>query len=67
MDKFTVGVRGMSCDHCVKAVAGAVTAVPGVEQADVDLDSGEVAIAGENVDRAAVREAIVEAGYEPTG
>lgn len=67
MDKFTVGVRGMTCNHCVKAVAGAVTAVPGVEQADVNLDSGEVAIAGADVDMAAIRAAIVEAGYEPTG
>jgi copper chaperone CopZ len=67
MDEFTVGVSGMTCDHCVKTVAGAVTALPGVEHADVDLDSGEVAIVGENIDKAAVREAIVDAGYEPTG
>jgi copper chaperone len=59
-------VSGMTCDHCVSAVAGAVRAVPGVEDVLVDLARGEVAIKGQPSERA-VRDAIAEEGYEVQG
>lgn len=65
MADLTIDVKGMTCDHCVRAVSGAVTALPGVAGVDVDLDAGKVAVAGDSLDEAAVRGAIVEAGYEP--
>jgi copper chaperone CopZ len=57
-------VSGMSCGHCVQAVQAEVGAVPGVTGVDVDLDTKEVVVHGDGVDDAAVRAAIVEAGYE---
>jgi len=41
-----------------------VSEVEGVEQVDVDLDSKTVTIHGGQLDDAALRAAIVEAGYE---
>lgn len=61
----TYTVDGMSCGHCVQAVTSEVSKVPGVQQVDVDLDSGRVTVTSDNgVDDAAVRAAVDEAGYE---
>lgn len=56
-------VGGMSCSHCSQSVTAAVTAVPGVTRADVDLRAGEVTVSGE-ADEAAIRSAIEDAGFE---
>lgn len=57
-------VSGMSCGHCVKAVSDEVSTVPGVSAVDIDLDTKRLVVSGSGVDDAAVRAAIVEAGYE---
>jgi copper chaperone CopZ len=41
-----------------------VSEIPGVEAVDVDLASGRMTVEGTGVDEAAVRAAVVEAGYE---
>jgi copper chaperone len=54
----------MHCGHCERAVKEEVGAVPGISSVDVDLESKLVKVTGEPLDDAAVRAAIVEAGYE---
>lgn len=63
MVAFSVG--GMSCGHCVRAIAEAVRQVdPGAESA-VDLATGTVSIeSGADVDQ--LRRAIEAAGYSAT-
>ena len=56
-------VSGMTCEHCVSAVTRAVRAVPGAGDVAVNLDRGEVTVAGDP-DLSAVRAAIAEEGYE---
>ena len=60
----TYTVAGMSCEHCVRAVGGEVSAVAGVSHVDVDLSSGRLTVSGEGVRDEAVRAAVSEAGYE---
>ena len=58
-------VRGMTCDHCVRAVTDELGKVTGVSSVDVELASGRVTISSEStIDAAAVQAAIDEAGYE---
>lgn len=57
-------VHGMTCSHCVLSVREEVSDVPGVSAVDVDLTSGRMTVTGQDVDDDAVREAVVEAGYE---
>jgi copper chaperone CopZ len=64
VSETTYIVNGMTCGHCVAAVRGEVAGVPGVTEVDVDLDTKRVVVRGDGVDDAAVRAAIVEAGYE---
>ncbi|MDQ3857798.1 MAG: copper ion binding protein [Actinomycetota bacterium] len=65
MSTTTYRVLGMSCAHCVRAVETEVGAVEGVSDVRVDLETKIVTVDGDDVDEAAVRAAIEEAGYEP--
>lgn len=57
-------VQGMHCGHCQAAVAEEVTAVAGVESVVVDLETKRVVVTGAELDDAAIRAAIEEAGYK---
>ena len=61
---LSYSVPGMSCGHCRAAIAHEVEEVAGVTAVDFDLDTKIVAVRGDDVDDAAVRAAIDEAGYE---
>jgi copper chaperone len=63
MSEHTYTVQGMTCAHCVAAVTEEVGRIPGAEHVDVDLESGTLAISGEDIDAAVVRAAVEEAGY----
>jgi copper chaperone CopZ len=54
----------MTCEHCRAAVTGELGSVDGVRSVSVDLDSKLVRVSGEQLDDAALRTAIDEAGYE---
>ena len=57
-------VPAMHCGHCERAVKEEVSAVVGVSDVAVDLDTKVVTIRGESLDDTALRAAIEEAGYE---
>ena len=68
MTSSTYTVTGMTCEHCVRSVTEEVSEVPGVSGVDVDLAGGRVTVTSEEpVDDAAVRAAVVAAGYEVAG
>jgi copper chaperone len=64
MTEITYTVPDMSCGHCRAAVTAELEGVAGVEGVDVDLDTKLVVVRGDELDDAALRAAIVEAGYE---
>ncbi len=58
-------IKGMSCMHCVAAVTKALTAVPGVTGAEVDLKKKRAIVSFEGqVEDQALVDAVAEAGYE---
>ncbi|MEU6652161.1 heavy metal-associated domain-containing protein [Streptomyces sp. NPDC046900] len=60
----TFEVTGMTCAHCVRAVAEEISSVAGVESVTVDLASSSVTVtASQPVDRADIAAAVDEAGY----
>lgn len=61
-----LNVNGMSCEHCVRAVKGAVGALDGVDRVDVDLKGKKVTVefAGDKVSAAAIKDAIEDQGYD---
>ena len=56
-------VNGMMCPHCKAMVEKVCKAIPGTEDAVVDLQAKNVTVTG-NADVAALKQAIVDAGYE---
>ena len=57
-----LNISGMTCGHCQTAVAKALKSVPGVENAQVDLQSGTAVVEGRaNVQ--ALLAAVTEEGY----
>jgi copper chaperone CopZ len=65
-EQLTYTVPGVSCDHCRAAIASEVGQVAGVASVEVDLDAKRVTVAGEQLDDAALRAAIDDAGYDVT-
>lgn len=64
----TYTVTGMTCGHCVGAVRGEVSRLPGVTDVQVELESGTVTVTSESpLDIEAVRASVDEAGYQLAG
>lgn len=66
MNKTVLNVDGMSCEHCVKAITNAVSALSGVVGVSVDL-SGKTVSVEHNPDEISVekiRNEIEKQGYE---
>ncbi|MGH3066160.1 MAG: heavy-metal-associated domain-containing protein [Gaiellaceae bacterium] len=63
-ETVTYSVAAIHCAHCATSIREEVSGVEGVEDVDVDLDTKVVTITGRELDDAALRAAIEEAGYE---
>jgi copper chaperone len=60
-----IKIKGMSCEHCVRAVTKALEQVEGVADVRVDLEKGQAEFREEGpVDMKKISEVIGKAGYE---
>jgi copper chaperone CopZ len=62
-DTITYTVPAIHCDHCAMSIREEVEEVSGVEDVAVYLDTKLVIVTGSELDDAALRAAIEEAGY----
>ena len=62
----TIKIQGMTCNHCVMRVAKALKALPGVQDARVDLQNGEAVVTYDNamITPEKLSFAVVDAGYK---
>lgn len=68
MTTSTYTVAGMTCGHCVNAVTAELSAIEGVTDVAIELDTGAVTVVSDPpLDPEAVRAAVEEAGYELIG
>ncbi|MGE0598319.1 MAG: heavy-metal-associated domain-containing protein [Dehalococcoidia bacterium] len=56
-------ITGMTCDHCVHAVTGALKDVKGVKDAVVSLEKKQAVVTADDVDIPALIAAVEEEGY----
>ncbi|UNS97135.1 heavy-metal-associated domain-containing protein [Streptomyces tubbatahanensis] len=64
----TYKVSGMTCGHCEGAVSEEISRIEGVSAVRAQAASGQVAVTSSGeLDDAAVRDAVDEAGYELVG
>jgi copper chaperone len=66
METTVLKVGGMSCGGCVKSVTNVLQELPGVAKAEVSLEKGEAKVdfEADKVTRAAMAQAIADAGFE---
>ncbi|MGH2348321.1 MAG: copper ion binding protein, partial [bacterium] len=66
LEEITLPVAGMTCAACVRRVEKALTGLPGVEQATVNLAAGKAAVAFDPQSCAVpdMERAISDIGYE---
>ena len=57
-------VEGMTCDDCVASVEEEVSEVLGTQGAEVDLETGRVAVTGEGFSDEDIIAAVERAGYQ---
>jgi copper chaperone len=67
MAETTLMIEGMSCQHCVMSVQKALAALEGVKSYDVSLGTAKVTYDDTSITRAALEEAVRNAGYRITG
>jgi copper chaperone len=65
MSEIILSVTGMTCGGCVNSVQKVLTALPGVQSVEVTLSPGQARVAFDEarVDRAALVQAVVDAGF----
>lgn len=65
MNEIILSVTGMTCGGCVNSVHKVLTALPGVQSADVTLTPGQarVVVDPPRGDRAALVQAVANAGF----
>jgi copper chaperone len=63
-ETVTYSVPAIHCAHCAMSIREEVSEVEGVDDVAVDLDTKVVSVSGNDLDDAALRAAIAEAGYQ---
>ncbi len=69
MSEIILPVTGMTCGGCVNSVHKVLAALPGVRSVEVTLDPGQARVVYDaaRVDRAALVQAVIDAGFGVTG
>jgi len=65
MNEIILSVTGMTCGGCVSSVQKVLAALPGVQSVEVTLTPGQarVLVDPARVDRAALVQAVIDAGF----
>lgn len=67
MAEKTVKVSGMTCNHCKANVQNNLSAIEGIENIEIDLESGKVKMSGDDIDLDAVKSKVESIGYHYDG
>ncbi|CAN5642134.1 hypothetical protein BH23GEM11_BH23GEM11_04180 [soil metagenome] len=63
MERLELDIDGMSCDHCTRAVSGALEGTRGVKVERVDIGSAVLAFDPATVSPEEITKAVEEEGY----
>ena len=64
MDRMRMKIDGMTCGHCVSAVAKALRAVDGVEVEQVSIGEATVKYDPSATNQTVIAEAVADEGYQ---
>ena len=67
MSNKTVKVSGMTCNHCKANVQNNLSTIQGIENIEIDLESGMVKMSGEDINLEEVKNKVESIGYQYDG
>lgn len=67
MAEKTVKVSGMTCNHCKANVENNLTTIEGIDNIEIDLESGKVKMTGEDINLNEVKDKVESIGYQYEG
>lgn len=67
MAEKTVKVSGMTCNHCKANVQNNLSSIQGIENIEIDLESGKVKMKGDDIDLTEVKSKVESIGYQYDG
>ncbi len=67
MAEKTVKVSGMTCNHCKANVQNNLSSIEGIENIEIDLESGKVKMTGDGIDLNEVKSKVESIGYQYDG
>lgn len=62
----TLHVKGMDCAFCAQKIEASLRENAAVKNVTVDVETGLVTVEGDTLPQAALRQAVIDAGYEVT-
>jgi len=63
----TVKVNGMTCNHCKANVQNNLASIAGIDNIEIDLESGKVKMTGDDINLSEVKTKVESIGYEYEG
>ena len=66
MAQLRLQASNIKCGGCVEAIRSGLTPLPGVDEVEVDIKTGAVAVTGEQLDEQHIVAVLAELGYPPT-
>ena len=67
MASLELKAQNIKCGGCASAIQGGLRDLPGIEQVDVDIDTGTVTVSGHGVDPNLIQNKLSELGYPLAG
>ncbi len=67
MEKISVIIKGMNCNHCKQNVVNAISQIADIESVEVDLTTETATISGKNVNLETIKTEIEKVGYKFMG
>ena len=67
MAEKTVKVSGMTCNHCKANVENNLSSIDGIENIEIDLESGKVKMTGDDINLTEVKNKVESIGYHYEG
>jgi copper chaperone len=67
MERKELSIGGMSCEHCVSAVRGALERLEGVAVEKVEIGTARIGFEPGRIEEDRIREAVEEEGYSVQG
>lgn len=63
MKEVTIGIDGMTCNHCKASVEKSLSGLPGIASVHVELASKSARISGSNIDMVKIEKALSNIGF----